>query len=157
MNPSVYLYLFLATFVCCLFMTGLIWFVQIVHYPLFAAVGADVIKEYAAVHANRTTFVVMAPMLIELGTAVLLVMMRPAEGTIGLSMTSLEGITSLALVGIIFCSTAFLQVPDHDTIQRTGSMAAVTHLVRSNWIRTIVWSARSVLLGNVLIRTLSYR
>lgn len=41
-----------------LFMVGLIWFVQVVHYPLFAKVGPDVFVPYAASHGNLTGLVV---------------------------------------------------------------------------------------------------
>ena len=36
-------------------MTGLIWFVQVVHYPLFAAVGADQFVAYEVAHQRRTS------------------------------------------------------------------------------------------------------
>ncbi len=57
--------LFLAQYAAALFMTGLIWFVQIVHYPLFARVlrntAPDAFRAYEASHANRTSFVVFPP------------------------------------------------------------------------------------------------
>lgn len=31
-----------------IFMTGLIWFVQVVHYPLFAAVGREAAAPYSS-------------------------------------------------------------------------------------------------------------
>ncbi len=62
-----------------LFMTGLIWFVQIVHYPLFSSVGADGFVAYEAAHTARTTWVVGPPMLLEAGTAALFVWLRPAN------------------------------------------------------------------------------
>ena len=51
------------------FMTGLIWFVQVVHYPLFSAVGRDRFSEYEGRHSRLTGRVVGAPMLLELATA----------------------------------------------------------------------------------------
>ncbi|MDP9439422.1 MAG: hypothetical protein M3P49_11875, partial [Actinomycetota bacterium] len=59
-----------------LFMVGLIWFVQIVHYPLFASVGRGGFAEYSRAHSRLTGLVVGPPMLIEAGTAVALVV-RP--------------------------------------------------------------------------------
>lgn len=35
-------------------MVGLIWFVQVVHYPLFASVGADGFTDYETAHRRRT-------------------------------------------------------------------------------------------------------
>jgi hypothetical protein len=47
-------------------MTGLIWFVQVVHYPLFDEVGQAQFTSYEARHTNLTTIVVVVPMFIEL-------------------------------------------------------------------------------------------
>ena len=55
-------------------MTGLIWFVQIVHYPLFLRVGADAFRTFSAEHQRRTTRVVAPLMLLEIATATGLVL-----------------------------------------------------------------------------------
>ena len=51
-------------------MTGVIWFVQVVHYPLFASVGAEGFSRYEALHATRTGWVVAPLMLCELVASV---------------------------------------------------------------------------------------
>jgi hypothetical protein len=51
-------------------MIGIIWFVQVVHYPLMALVGRDGYPAYQAAHSRRTTFVVMPPMLVESATGI---------------------------------------------------------------------------------------
>ncbi len=61
-----------------LFMTGLGWYVQVVHYPLFARVGAAGFAEYHARHSALTTQVVAVPMLAEVATAAWLVVAPPA-------------------------------------------------------------------------------
>ena len=48
------------------FMVGLIWFVQIVHYPLYANVGREQFPEYEALHNRLTTWVVGPAMLLEM-------------------------------------------------------------------------------------------
>ena len=52
-------------------MTGLIWLIQCVHYPLFAQVGAEAFQEYHARHTQWITPIVGPLMLVELGTAFL--------------------------------------------------------------------------------------
>jgi hypothetical protein len=59
------------------FMTGLIWFVQVVHYPLMAAVGSPGFAAYEAAHSRRTTWVVAPVMLAEAATAAV---HRPGPG-----------------------------------------------------------------------------
>lgn len=119
-------------------MTGLIWFVQIVHYPLMAKVGAEGYSLYQHTHMSRTTWVVAPLMLTELGTAALLIpMLGPASYPITIS--------GLVLVVLIWVSTAALQVPAHKGLTQGFAERAHRRLVATNWLRTIMWSVRGVL------------
>ena len=53
-------------------MAGVIWFVQIVHYPLMADVGAEAFVAYERKHVARTGRIVGPLMLVEEATAILL-------------------------------------------------------------------------------------
>lgn len=122
-------------------MFGLIWFVQVVHYPLFLQVGAENFSAYEAAHANRTTYVVAPLMLMELATAGLLLLpgMRPP------SIPVWQAWAGAGLVGVIWFSTAFLQVPLHNRLQVEYSADVIGKLVATNWIRTVAWSLRAML------------
>jgi hypothetical protein len=122
-----------------LMMTGLIWFVQIVHYPLFAIVGADESAEYEARHTRRTTWIVAPLMCCEAVSAVVIAVV-PA---IGAPRGPAWG--GVALVVIIWLSTAFLQVPCHRRLARGFEIPTIRRLVLTNWIRTVSWSLRSIL------------
>ena len=63
--------------VATLFMVGLIWFVQVVHYPLMALVGEHGFASYAQRHQSLTSLVVAPAMLLEAGTAGWLLMDTP--------------------------------------------------------------------------------
>ncbi len=102
--------LFLAHVAATLIMVGIIWFVQIVHYPLFRYVGVDVFAVYAAAHSRLTTAVVAPAMLVEAVTAMMLVWKTPE----GIGATSAW--MGLGLLGVIWLSTAFLQVPQHTVL-----------------------------------------
>lgn len=129
-----------------LFMTGLIWFVQIVHYPLFAGVGAGAFAAYANEHARLTTWLVAPPMLVEMATAALLLWRRPA----GVSSASLTwGLGALLLV---WASTWLLQVPQHQILSLGFDLEAYDMLVAGNWVRTAVWSLRSLLVLMLVAR-----
>jgi hypothetical protein len=91
-------------------MVGAIWFVRSVHYPLFDAVGERNFAAYAEAHSRLTAFVVAPPMLIELATAILLVVLRPA----GIPVSVLW--IGLGLAAVVWGSTAFLQVPRHTAL-----------------------------------------
>ena len=129
-------YLFLAHLASTLFMVGLIWFVQIVHYPLFARVGEEGFPLYSEAHSRLTSYVVGPPMLLEAGTALLLVFRRPEEIPLSLALLG------LALVAAIWLSTAVLQVPRHTALGSGFDRSQWSGLVGTNWIRTAAWSAR---------------
>ena len=136
---SAALMLLLVHVAATLTMTGLIWFVQIVHYPLFDHVGASAFTEYEHVHQRRTGWVVGPLMLAELMTAAALLAWRPAG--IGAPWVWV----GLALVAALWLSTAFVQVPLHRTLAQGFDAMAHRRLVNSNWWRTALWSARGIL------------
>jgi len=118
---------------------GLIWFVQVVHYPLFSLVGREHFVEYERLHQMRTTWVVAPLMSIEALTASLILVSN---------LTSPE--RTLAWFGwilllLIWLSTAFLQVPLHRRLAAGYDSQTATRLVRSNWVRTIAWTVRGVI------------
>lgn len=129
-------------------MVGVIWTVQLVHYPLFAGVGADGWAAYEAAHQQRITWLVGPLMLLELATAVLLVLDRPA------AMPLAAAVLGAALVGAIWASTAAIQVPLHNALGGVFDDAAHARLVGTNWIRTALWTARGGLVGWVVWRAL---
>ena len=121
------------------FMVGVIWFVQIVHYPLFGKTGTERFVEYQGSHQRLTTWVVAVPMLAEAATACLLVF-NPPPVNIGLVLLA------AGLLIIIWVSTALLQVPCHDELTRGFNAGVHRQLVLTNWLRTICWTLRGILL-----------
>jgi hypothetical protein len=130
-------------------MVGLIWFVQVVHYPLFVAVGADQFTAYESAHRFRTGFVVGPLMGVE-AAAALWIAVDPPNG-VGRS----AAIVGLALLALIHASTVWLQVPAHMSLSATHDAAAtratIRRLVRTNWIRTAGWTARGVVAAAMVV------
>ena len=131
-----------------LFMTGVIWIVQAVHYPLFALVGRDGFGEYAREHQRRITPVVAVAMPVEAMTAVLLLFVTPAGVETGLL------VLGAILLLPIWLSTALLQVPAHGRLSSGFDDTVAARLVRTNWLRTALWSARSALILVVLAQAI---
>ena len=132
-------YVLLAHLAATLFMVGVVWFVQVVHYPLFSRVGPEKFSLYSEAHTRMTTYVVGPPMLVEAATALLLVFRRPEGVSLATTMIG------LALVVVVWLSTAVLQVPRHTALGSGFDRRAWSGLVLSNWVRTVAWSARGVL------------
>ncbi len=122
---------------CALFLTGLIWFVQIVHYPLFERLGPADFAMYAEAHASLTGRVVGPAMVLELAASLLLAASAPA----GLSTRSLWLLAGMTLA--IWISTFLVQVPLHERLRHGWDREAWRQLVASNWIRTVLWTGRA--------------
>ena len=122
-----------------LMMLGLIWFVQVVHYPLFKRVPAAVFTEYEKQHTALTFWVVAPLMLAELGTGIALIWMH------GTLWSWMGGV----LIGINWLSTYFIQVPLHRRLSEGYDHASIIRLVNTNWIRTVAWTLRGGLLLSV--------
>lgn len=116
-------------------LAGLCWTIQAVVYPQFANVPAAQFPAYHAAHMSRITWVVAPLMLGELVLSGLMVYQLGTVVAWGLA----------ALTGLVWLSTALIQVPLHRRLERDGlDLAVVQRLVRSNWIRTGAWTARVV-------------
>ena len=120
-----------------LLMVGVAWFVQLVHYPLFAAVGEDRYPAYADEHQRRTTWLVAPLMAGEAATALVLLVRLPA-GVAGLLPWAGAG-----ALAVVWASTALLQVPRHRILSGGWDAAAARGLVTTSVLRTAAWTARA--------------
>jgi hypothetical protein len=131
---------FLVHLFSTLFMTGVIWFAQLVHYPLLGQVGRETFVEYERENTRRTGWVVIPVMAVELITALLLLWRLP-EGLLPFCAW-----LNVALLVVIWVSTFILQGPYHTLLVKKFDPAVWRSLVRTNWIRTAAWTARGILL-----------
>jgi hypothetical protein len=126
-------------------MAGLIWFVQVVHYPLLARVGRRELPAYELAHQQRTTLVV-GPFMAAEGLLALLLLAAPPAG-LGRALP----LIGLVLLAAIHASTVWLQVPAHRVLADRPDPATVQRLVGTNWIRTAGWTARSAVAVAMLV------
>jgi hypothetical protein len=119
-----------------LFMVGVIWFVQIVHYPLMARLPVEKAVGYAMEHQRRTGWVVGPVMLLEALTGFTLLAVHP----VGLNF--MISIVAFLLVVFIFYRTGMIHVPQHRILGQRYDLETCQALVRSNWQRTIAWTVR---------------
>lgn len=117
-------------------MIGIIWCMQLVHYPLFARVGAAEFPAYEAAHQTRITALVGPWMALEAATAIALLWLRPPGVSAPLAWAG------VALVGVLWLSTACWQGPLHARLARGFDPALLRRLVLGNWLRTAAWTAR---------------
>jgi hypothetical protein len=122
-----------------LFMTGLIWFVQLVHYPLLGQVGPGSFGRYHAEHVRRIGPVVASAMIAELASAAVLIIIRPS------GCPGWLAVAGLVTVLLSWISTAAVQVPLHRQLASGFDPAAHRALVRTNWARTVAWSSHGLI------------
>lgn len=124
-------------------LTGLIWVIQVVHYPSFKWIAATDYVSYAVFHTNRITYVVAPLMLAELFFTLRLFFLKD----IPIPLIWSAAILTL----IVWASTFFLQVPLHGILASHKDLVAIERLVSTNWIRTVAWSLKATVLGWIVL------
>jgi hypothetical protein len=127
-------------------MAGLIWLVQLVHYPTFGYIDASTFGDFVRFHQHRISIVVIPLMLVELATTLLLLWKPHPVFTARLSLIA------AACLALAWLSTFLLQVPLHQQLLRGADEACVASLAAGNWLRTGAWSMRALLLFFALHR-----
>ena len=116
---------------------GLIWTIQLVHYPLFAEVGRENFPKYHARHCRRITPLVAPLMLAEAITAGLLVVWGARNPWL---------LGSFLFIALSWLSTWRWQIPLHARLAKGFDSAAQHRLVATNWLRTAAWTGRGIIL-----------
>lgn len=127
-----------------LLMTGIVWFVQLVHYPSFRFVSEEKGSDAVQFHQRNTSFLVIPLMLIEMGTGILLM------GSSWVTMYGNYLLINLALLFLIWAVTFLKMFPLHRQLNRSVNEISIRSLIFMNWIRTVLWTARSGLLLSFL-------
>ena len=129
--------------ICCSFLTGLIWVIQLVHYPSFHYVDRKTFLAFNQFHQASITVIVLPAMILELISSFALFYLAPEL---------LINQISLLLVIVIWLSTFFLSVPCHAKLLKEKNSETIKRLVKTNWIRTVAWSIRLVLSSSIVFR-----
>lgn len=129
-------------FLASYWMMVVILFVQITHYPLFRFVAEPDRKTYCLNHQRSITFMVVPSMLIELFSLCYIIFLNPKD---------MFWIGMLVLLGLIWLSTFFIQVPYHNALLKQPTDHVIKKLVQSNWIRTVLWSIKTLAIGGYML------
>jgi hypothetical protein len=131
--------LVLAHLISTLLMVGVIWTVQVVHYPLMALVGTERFIAYEAAHAPRMAAVVMLPWAVQGLTVAGMLIIMPAGVAPGLVWAA----AAAAAVPVLITVTA--SVPAHGRLAQGFDAGAHRTLVSTNWLRTAGWTIHGVI------------
>lgn len=129
-------------------MTGIIWFVQLVQYPSFAQVDSASFEAFHR-HHSAAISVLVGPLMIAEALSAVAFLWAPLR-----AQQTWQIWFGIGLLAIIWASTFLLQVPAHTRLGSGFDEATWRTLVSTNWIRTLAWTARAVLVSYWLYETL---
>lgn len=117
-------------------LVGLIWTVQLVHYPAFHYIEKSRFVEFERMHTGKIVWVVAPLMIVELLVCIALIV---------LGDTSMQQISLSIIVISVWLSTFLLSVPLHKKLSHGKDRIAIERLIKTNWIRTILWSIKGAI------------
>jgi hypothetical protein len=123
-------------------LVGLIWVVQILVYPQFRRVAPAEFQDYHFAHCFRIGLIVAPLLFAEAATAAWLLY---AGGQ------SMPFILSTGLIPVVWLSTAVFQAPIHTRLMRGFDEPLFRRLILTNWVRTLAWTARGILVSLSLL------
>ena len=124
-------------------MVGVIWVIQLVHYPSFHFIKPDIYTVFQKFHMEKISMIVMPMMIAELITVLLLLYSEDSKNILI--------IISFILLIIIWGITAVFFSGMHNKLIAGYQETIVNDLIVMNWIRTLLWTIRLLLLFGFLI------
>ncbi len=118
-------------------LVGLIWVIQLVKYPAFHFVTEERFLKYHGHHERSITAIVLPLMVTELALSFWICLQND---------WTLEAVCALLAVLTIWLSTFLIQIPLHRKLEKGKDEKAIEKLVRTNWIRTILWTGKGIFL-----------
>ena len=126
-------------FISTSIMVGVIWVIQLLHYPSFHFINDQKYIEFQHFHMQRISIIVIPAMLTELASALLLAYFFESSLTIIL----------LALVIGNWAITLIFFTNMHQKLTNGYDHSIVNRLVQINWSRTALWSLRLIILLSI--------
>ena len=120
-------------------MVGVIWVIQLVHYPSFHFIELKQYTIFQRFHMSRISYVVVPAMLTELFTLIFLIIFMDKIDT-------LVTVSGLLLI-IIWLMTAVFFSGVHQKLTSGYDKTVVNSLVKLNWGRTLLWTLRLLLIS----------
>ena len=120
-------------------MVGVIWVIQLVHYPSFHFIELKQYTTFQRFHMSRISYVVVPAMLTELFTLIFLIIFMDQIDT-------LVTVSGLLLI-IIWLMTAVFFSGVHQKLTSGYDKTVVNNLVKLNWGRTLLWTLRLLLIS----------
>ena len=119
-------------------MVSIIWLVQILHYPTFLYIDIDRYTEFQNFHMKNISYLIIPLMLLEFLTGFLLLFF--------VDEIDFYFSISFSLLVLIWPITVLFFTRYHSALSNKYERNIILKLIRLNWIRTFLWTARLGLL-----------
>ena len=107
-----------------------IWIIQVLHYPFFQYIDLKQFSQSMVFHQRAISYLVIPLMLLELIVTIYI-----------------ANYYVLTVVLGIWLSTFLIQVPLHKKLLQKKDLLIIAKLTKSNWIRTILWTLKLVIVS----------
>ena len=134
MLPNDFVLVLIAHLIFSSVMTGVIWVIQIVHYPSFHFIEKELYTAFQRFHMNKISIIVIPIMLAELITGIMLLFDKSSKSHF-LTISLIMLILIWAITGAFFSKA-------HNKLIIGYQELVVNQLVVMNWIRTLLWTLR---------------
>ncbi len=126
---------FLIQIVTSFSMLGIIWFIQLIHYPLLNKIKEG-LSQYEKAHLKRAAFFIGPLLAIDLVVSIFLVSFETRSILIRLATCNL-------IFNIFYWIWTFLfQIQHHQKLSVGFSRLSIRKLVLHNWVRTLLWTIK---------------
>lgn len=125
-----------------LYMFGVIWVIQLIHYPSFASINASAFQNFHNQHTAAMGIIVGPVMVLELLVSAWLLNYE----------VNLISVSNFVLVLSLWILTFFVSVPLHNKLAQTQDLTVIQNLISTNWPRTALWSLRAILASYLTLR-----
>ncbi len=127
--------LLLLQLVATAMMTGILWLVQRVQYPLFLGLNEGHFSKWHDLHSARITWIVAPLMVLELAVSLAFIFLN--------KINLWQNIFVFFMTCTIWAITFFISVPKHEKLAQKGfDQAVILSLIRTNWGRTLVYTIK---------------
>lgn len=143
------IFIFLIQVVFSLYLLGAIWFIQIVHYPLFIYLKFDSTHNPFSFQHSRSGIALMIAMILELISALILLFI-PYPNFLNVLILFIFSV-------LTWITTLTIQIPSQNLLKNERNENVIFRLIWTNWLRTALWTLKAIyiffLLWNLLTDT----
>ena len=118
-------------------MVGVIWVVQLVHYPSFKYVNESDYIIFQKYHMSNISYIVFPVMFTELITALIILFFGEK---------SLFFVLSLICLFLIWVITGVLFTKYHSILKEGKDLMIIEKMIKANWIRALLWTMRLIMI-----------